>query len=278
MEIKLEATTAHILFEEILSDHKNVDIKKVFKHLDLADWYAEVMLNGGKNQEGRFIALDNMEMSNTNTIKEVWEDIDEFKEIAILRLEKRGVLSFDSVFVQAYDDKFDEFIDKSLRIVSGNFTSPAKIASSQIATRHSIPEADRRKVRILLAEDNLVNQKIALRLLEKKLGYLTDVANNGKEAIKALESRDYDLVLMDCQMPEMDGYETTQTIRDTESSVKNHSITIVAMTANAMEGDRERCLAAGMDDYITKPVKLQKLSEIIERHLRKDIDKDSAIF
>ena len=157
----------------------------------------------------------------------------------------------------------------SLRIVTGKSTNSGKVASDQIVTRHSIPEEYRRRVRILLAEDNVVNQRIAVRLLEKKLGYHTDLANNGIEAIKALETIDYNLILMDCQMPEMDGYETTKTIRDPNSSVKNHNIPIIAMTANAMEGDRVKCIEAGMDDYVPKPIKVQKLADAIERNLCK---------
>ncbi len=157
----------------------------------------------------------------------------------------------------------------NLKTVTRKCKSTKKITSDQVVIRHSIPEDYRKKVRILLAEDNVVNQKIALRFLEKKLGYHTDVANNGKEAIKALETLDYNLILMDCQMPEMDGYETTQAIRNANSLVKNHNIPIIAMTANAMEGDREKCLESGMNDYVPKPIKPQELADAIERNLCK---------
>ena len=155
----------------------------------------------------------------------------------------------------------------SLRTVAVKAVNQEKVTSSQVVTGPPISEDCKKRVRILLVEDNVVNQKIALRFLDKRLGYQTDVVNNGKEAIDALENRDYNLVLMDCLMPEMDGYEATQTIRDPDSDVRNHKITIIAMTANAMEGDREKCFAAGMDDYIAKPVKLQKLSDVIENNL-----------
>ncbi|MBT3381078.1 MAG: response regulator [Lentisphaerae bacterium] len=120
--------------------------------------------------------------------------------------------------------------------------------------------------RILLAEDNAVNQRVALKLLDK-FGLEADAVVNGKEAIDALERVDYDLVLMDVQMPEMDGTEATAVIRSPASNVKNHSVPIVAMTAHAMSGDRERLLAVGMDDYIAKPVNPEDLLEAIIRQL-----------
>ena len=155
-----------------------------------------------------------------------------------------------------------------IRIVTGKSASEVKEPSRQIVTRYSISEDHKQHVRILLAEDHVINQKIALRILEKKLGYHVDAVTNGKEVIEYLKKFDYDLVLMDCQMPEMDGYEATRNIRDEGSHVKDHDIPIIAMTANAMKGDREKCLEVGMDDYVTKPINLKELSDAINRNLK----------
>ena len=127
-----------------------------------------------------------------------------------------------------------------------------------------LDQAVARSRRILLAEDNPINQKIAVITLNK-LGHSVDVVANGIEAVRALESTGYDLVLMDCMMPEMDGFEATAMIRDPESKVLNHKVPIIAMTANAMKGDRENCIEAGMDDYLTKPVKKDALAAVIEK-------------
>jgi signal transduction histidine kinase/CheY-like chemotaxis protein/HPt (histidine-containing phosphotransfer) domain-containing protein len=120
--------------------------------------------------------------------------------------------------------------------------------------------------RILLAEDNITNQRVALGLL-KKLGLTADAVANGLEAVKALETLPYDLVLMDVQMPEMNGLEATRRIRDPHSAVRNPAIPIIAMTANAMQGDREKCIEAGMNDYVSKPINIKTLAEKLAQWL-----------
>jgi CheY-like chemotaxis protein len=118
-------------------------------------------------------------------------------------------------------------------------------------------------LRILLAEDNLVNRTVAVRLLEKQ-GHSVEVAGNGREALARLSTESFDLVLMDVQMPVMDGFEATAAIRETEKTTGEH-IPIIAMTAHSLKGDCERCIAAGMDGYISKPIHVGELLTEIGR-------------
>jgi PAS domain S-box-containing protein len=141
-----------------------------------------------------------------------------------------------------------------------------KGAMKSFAAGTTTSENDKRKIRILVAEDNPVNQKVAQAML-KKVGLQSDVVANGQEAVNALQTIPYDLVFMDCQMPEMDGFEATRCIRNGTSGVVNPSIPIIAMTAFAMQGDKEKCILAGMNDFIAKPVLKRELTELLARWL-----------
>jgi CheY-like chemotaxis protein len=121
------------------------------------------------------------------------------------------------------------------------------------------------RFRVLLVEDNLVNRKVAVRMLEK-FGGIVDVAVNGREALRIWRQFPYDLIFMDCHMPVMDGYEATREIRRIEANRGGHAV-IVALTANALEGERETCLAAGMDDFLAKPIKLGDLEQVLRRYV-----------
>ncbi|MGB8476164.1 MAG: response regulator [Candidatus Acidiferrum sp.] len=145
-----------------------------------------------------------------------------------------------------------------------------------LLTRHTMRET-RERSRILLVEDNAVNRTLAVRLLEKR-SYVVSVAGNGYAAVAALEKESFDLVLMDIQMPGMDGFEATEKIREREKLTGDH-VPIVAMTAHALKGDRERCISAGMDDYVSKPIRTSELFSAIERLLvgkRSPQSKDAA--
>ncbi|MGZ4858513.1 MAG: response regulator, partial [Candidatus Angelobacter sp.] len=136
----------------------------------------------------------------------------------------------------------------------------------EVPRLHEKVEQASDQLKILLAEDNPVNQSLAVRLL-RKMGHQVAVAQTGKEALYSLRSEKFDLVLMDVQMPEMDGFEATREIRKSEHGRQQH-IPVIAMTAHAMNGDHESCLKAGMDDYIAKPINREELRQTIERVMK----------
>jgi two-component system sensor histidine kinase/response regulator len=151
-------------------------------------------------------------------------------------------------------------------VVTSSGADSVPIEQQQAAPSDDEDDASR-TLHLLLAEDNLVNQKFAVRAIEKA-GHSVVIANNGQEAVEIWQRETFDVVLMDMQMPEMDGYEATSTIRKLErEQMANTHTPIIAMTANAMKGDKERCLEAGMDGYVSKPVKRKLLFTEIERVL-----------
>ncbi len=154
----------------------------------------------------------------------------------------------------------------TLAILAGSSAKPRDTAGKLMITSHAISAARRKATRILIVEDNLTNQLVAKGILEK-LAFHTDIADNGRKCLEKLKENSYDLILMDCQMPEMDGFEATRAIRKMQSA--SSKTTIIAMTANAMQGDREKCIEAGMDDYIAKPIEPQVLADMMEKWLHR---------
>jgi two-component system sensor histidine kinase/response regulator len=199
------------------------------------------------------------------------------------------LLAFSSSVVRAakrcQDAGFDGFLPKPIRRqkllkMVENLLSTEKAGvqagasdGAQIVTQYSVREEMKRSVSLLLAEDNPVNQKLA-RMMLKKAGYQVEIANNGKEALSKFSSdpEAFHLIFMDVQMPEMDGMEATRAIRKAENKRRNGGdpgtrIPIIAMTANAMAGDREKCLEAGMDDYVSKPIKRELVFQMIDKYV-----------
>ena len=153
---------------------------------------------------------------------------------------------------------------ESIAVVMG-IQDPA--AEGKLVTRHTVAGTQKKiNGRILLVEDNLVNQEVTLGMLSVH-GCRADVAGNGREALDAIAVGEYDLVLMDCQMPVMDGYAATRALRAREKETGGKHLTVVALTANAMQGDRDSCLAAGMDDYVSKPFTIQRVGDVLARWL-----------
>jgi CheY-like chemotaxis protein len=144
---------------------------------------------------------------------------------------------------------------------------PANIGRpSQMITRHSLLDSRKRLKKILLVEDNIINQRVALKFLDR-LGCSAEVAPDGRIALQMLAEKTFDLVLMDVQMPNLDGYQATDLIRNSSNGAFNPDIQIVAMTANAMKGDRKKCLEAGMNDYLSKPINPDELAEKLSNWL-----------
>jgi two-component system sensor histidine kinase/response regulator len=193
--------------------------------------------------------------------------------LAGLRLVLLTSVGYRGWAAQAQDAGFSALLLKPIRqsqlydCIAMVMGGPHEPAPTRLITRHTLREAQQARVRahVLVVEDNLVNQKVAVRMLEK-MGCRVDVAANGHEAVEASARNTYDCIFMDCQMPELDGYEATGVIRRREAGAgAGWHVSIIAMTANAMEGDRERCLAAGMDDYVSKPVKRDELESTLEK-------------
>lgn len=209
-----------------------------------------------------FVEYDLPKMSGLDLIHKIREKYNVKQLPALLcSREKVNLTDTDREYV------LPVFMEKPLRYsalfkaLKTQFGNEKKVEETAVNDAKTLTPNSSSLLRILLAEDNMVNQKLVTYML-KKLGYSADIAANGIEALEAVERQPYDLIFMDVQMPEMDGLEATKAIID---KYGNNRPTIIAMTANAMEGDREKCLQAGMDDYISKPINIQ----VVDRALKK---------
>jgi PAS domain S-box-containing protein len=177
------------------------------------------------------------------------------------RFKKEGFTAFLTKPIRQFD------LYDCLAQIMGMYVAKEDTKKEQLITRHSIKEDRKAKIKLLLVEDNATNRMVATAVL-KKLGHNTDIAVNGLDALEKLKETPFDLVFMDIQMPVIDGFEATGKIRDSKTDVIDHKIPIIAMTANAMKGDREKCLEAGMDDYIPKPIKANIVAGMIEKWVK----------
>jgi len=208
--------------------------------------------------------MDGLQLAN-----EIKSNNQYFKNTRLLMLTSQGKRGdADKLKAAGFNGYLNKPIDQTILyntlITISGVTSPEQ----PLVTSYSPRELPQFSARVLVVEDNAINQKVAQGLL-KKFGVQVDLAANGEEALNSLENLPFDLVFMDCQMPVMDGYEATQRIRHPESNVLNRDLPIVAMTANSMEGDREKCLGVGMNDFISKPINPNKVQETLKRWLPK---------
>jgi len=218
------------------------------------------------------IAILDMQMPQMDGIQlanKIKGDSQLFKDTRLMMLTSQGKRGdADRLKAIGFNGYLNKPIDQT--ILYNTLMTIAGVSSPEqlLVTSYSPREIPQFTARVLVVEDNAINQKVAQGLL-KKFGVQVDLAANGEEALNSLENLPFDLVFMDCQMPVMDGYEATQKVRHSESKVLNREIPIIAMTANSMQGDRDKCLAVGMDDFISKPINPNKVQEALERWLPK---------
>ncbi len=235
-----------------------------------------ILYDEGSKEDPFQMAILDMQMPIMDglSLGKIIKSDDKLKSIHLVMMTSMGQVGdakeFEEIGFSAYLIKpvgYSDLFDCLATILSDG-SKPEK--KSAIITRHTIREQREKSVRILLAEDNITNQQVATGLL-KKFGFVNvKTATNGLKTMKELEEDSYDLVLMDIQMPEMDGLEAARQIRKIESESDRKRIPIIAMTAHAMKEDRDKCLSAGMDDYVSKPIDPKKLLEALERCLPKE--------
>jgi two-component system sensor histidine kinase/response regulator len=208
------------------------------------------------------------EMDGFQLATKIKADSDIFSTTRLLMLTSQGQRGdVERLKAAGFNGYLNKPVDQSI-LYNTLMTIAGVNAQQPLITAFSARALPQFKARVLVVEDNAINQRVAQGLL-RKFGVQVDLAANGEEALNSLQNFPFDLVFMDCQMPVMDGYEATKKIRLPQSKVLNSNIPIIAMTANSMQGDREKCLAAGMDDFIAKPVNPNKLQEALKRWLPK---------
>ena len=207
------------------------------------------------------------EMDGFQLASKIKEDSSLFANTSLMMLTSQGKRGDAEKLKSAgFSGYLNKPIDQSILYNSLLTIAGLNSPEQSLVTAYSARKYPQFKARVLVVEDNPVNQKVAQGLLEK-FGVQVDLAANGQEALDFLNQLPFDLVLMDCQMPVMDGYEATRQIRLEETKVLNRAVPVIAMTANSMQGDKEKCLAVGMDDFVSKPVNPSKLQEALKRWL-----------
>ena len=234
----------------------------------------KILYDSLKNDDPFQMAVVDMQMPGMDgeTLGEILQSDDKLRSVRLLMMTSMGMRG-DSKRMKAIG--FSGYLTKPVRhselfdalsVILGLSEKPT---GKTLVTRHSLSEMRLEKFRVLLAEDNITNQMVAMGIL-KKTGIRVDAVANGREAVLALEQRPYDMVFMDVQMPIMDGLEATRTIRNS-TAVRDRRIPIIAMTAHAMQGDRDICIEAGMNDYIAKPINPVAVSEVLEKWLEHNL-------
>ncbi len=218
------------------------------------------------------IAILDMQMPQMDGFQlgtEIKKDSKLSKDTRLMMLTSQGQRGdTDRLKAVGFNGYLNKPVDQTILYNSLMTISGIGSSEKELVTSNSSRELPQFAARVLVVEDNAINQIVAQSLL-KQFGLQIDIAANGEEALNSLENLPFDLVFMDCQMPVMDGYEATQKVRDSKSKVLNREVPIIAMTANSMEGDRDKCLAVGMDDFISKPINPNKVQETLMRWLPK---------
>ncbi len=229
------------------------------------------LIEAAKNNDPYKVALIDMQLPDTGGAR-IATDIKAEPDLADLQLIMLAPIGRQDYFSRFGEIGFDAYLSKPLKYsqlstcLSDTLQRKETVTLSRCEPGGSGEKSVERPL-ILVAEDNLVNQMLMQGIL-RKLGYKADIVQNGKEAVERLRDDKYGLVLMDVQMPVMSGFEATAIIRDADSDVFNHRMPIIAMTAHALKGDMEECLAAGMDDYLSKPIEIGKFKELLEKWTR----------